>query len=283
ALRSGDVVAYEHELELQGNLRDLEVRLTPSGPGEALLMARDVTERKKTERELVQRNHELDSFVYRASHDLKAPLNSLMGLIEILKAESKDPGLATYLHLMDKSVLNLDTFIRNLTEFSKIARLEIRNQGVDFNELISEVTEGLRYMENAERVQQHIELIPGPVFIGDSFHIGIVLGNLISNAVKYQDLKKAEPWVKVQVKTSTQDCQIIVEDNGLGIAAAHQGRIFELFYRASNQSFGSGLGLYITRNAVEKMKGTIEMHSEEGKGTQFVVTLPNLNFGIEKV
>jgi signal transduction histidine kinase len=282
ALGSGDLVAYECELELQGNLRDLEIRLTPSGPGEALLMARDVTERKKTERELVQRNHELDSFVYRASHDLKAPLNSLMGLIEILKSESKDPELATYLHLMDKSVIKLDTFIRNLTEFSKIARLEIRNQGVDFNELIAEVGEGLKYMEHADRVTQKIELVPGPAFIGDSFHIGIVLGNLLSNAVKYQDLKKPDAWVKVSVKTSPQDCHITVEDNGLGIAAAHQGRIFELFYRASNQSFGSGLGLYITRNAVEKMKGTIEMFSEEGLGTKFVVCLPNLNIAVDK-
>ncbi len=282
ALTSGDLVAYECELELQGNLRDLEIRLTPSGPGEALLMARDVTERKKTERELVQRNHELDSFVYRASHDLKAPLNSLMGLIEILKSESKDPELATYLHLMDKSVIKLDTFIRNLTEFSKIARLEIRNQGVDFNELIAEVGEGLKYMENAGRVAQQIELSPGPAFIGDSFHIGIVLGNLLSNAVKYQDLKKPDPWVKVTVNTTPEECQITVEDNGVGIAAAHQGRIFELFYRASNQSFGSGLGLYITRNAVEKMKGTIEMFSEEGVGTKFVVSLPNLNIAVDK-
>lgn len=283
ALEEQALLEYETELELMGKGRDFEARLAPSGPHEVLLMLRDVTERKKTERELVQRNHELDSFVYRASHDLKAPLNSLMGLIEILKSESQDPNLVTYLNLMDKSVVKLDTFIRNLTEFSRITRLEIRNQAVDFQELIGEAMEGLRYMPTADRVQPEVKVTPGPSFIGDSFHIGIVLGNLISNAVKYQDLKKPNPWVKIHVTTALQECRIVVEDNGLGIPQAHQGRIFELFYRASSQSFGSGLGLYITRNAVEKMGGSIEMHSEEGTGTRFTVVLPNLNFGVEKV
>jgi signal transduction histidine kinase len=243
---------------------------------------RDVTERVRAEaaivesnQELRQRNHELDSFVYRASHDLKAPLNSLMGLIEILKSESKDVQLVHYLQLMDKSVVKLDTFIRNLTDFSKIARLEMRHQPVNFEELFHEVDEGLRYMHHAERVERVVEVMPGPPFVGDSFHISIVLGNLVSNAVKYQDLKKPNAWVRVRVETTAAECVISVEDNGVGIPKAHQGRIFELFYRASNQSFGSGLGLYITRNAVEKMKGVIDVVTEEGAGTRFLVRLPN--------
>jgi signal transduction histidine kinase len=243
---------------------------------------RDVTERVRAEEaivasneELRQRNHELDSFVYRASHDLKAPLNSLMGLIEILKLESKDAQLVAYLQLMDKSVVKLDTFIRNLTDFSKIARLEMRHTHVDFQTLFQEVDEGLRYMQHADRVERVVEVVPGPPFVGDHFHISIVLGNLVSNAVKYQDLRKPQAWVRVRVETSAADCLISVEDNGVGIAQVHRDRIFELFYRASHQSFGSGLGLYITRNAVEKMKGVIDVETEEDVGTRFLVRLPN--------
>ncbi|MFN8398078.1 MAG: ATP-binding protein [Bacteroidia bacterium] len=275
ALGTGELVEYETEYESGREQRDLEVRLMPSGAGEVLLMLRDVTERKKTERELVQRNHELDSFVYRASHDLKAPLNSLMGLIEILKSESKDASLLTYLSLMDKSVVKLDTFIKNLTDFSKVARSEIRNQAVDFQEIIQEVLEGLRYMQNADRVLRKISITGDFPFHGDSFHIGIVMGNLLSNAVKYQDLRKPESWLSVTVDTRADRAVITVEDNGVGIPEEHKGRIFELFYRATNQSFGSGLGLYITRNAVEKMNGTIQMESTEGAGTKFTVMLPN--------
>lgn len=275
ALGTGELVEYETEYESAREQRDLEVRLVPSGADEVLLMLRDVTERKKTERELVQRNHELDSFVYRASHDLKAPLNSLMGLIEILKSESKEASLLTYLSLMDKSVIKLDTFIKNLTDFSKVARSEIRNQAVDFREIIQEVLEGLRYMQHADRVLRKIAITGDIPFHGDNFHIGIVMGNLLSNAVKYQDLRKPESWLSVTVDIRTDRALITVEDNGVGIPEEHKGRIFELFYRATNQSFGSGLGLYITRNAVEKMNGTVQLESTEGVGTKFTVMLPN--------
>lgn len=277
ALSRAMLFEIEIEAQLFDSLGDYDLRVIQSGIDEVLVMIRDVTERKKTEKELVQRNHELDSFVYRASHDLKAPLNSLMGLIDILKSETPDPNLLMYVGLMDKSVIKLDTFIRNLTDFSKIARIEIQAKPVDFSNLIDDVTESLFFMENASNIEKVVEIKPGPVFIGDSFHIGIVLSNLISNAIKYTDSKKPSQTVKIVVQPEADQCIITVEDNGLGIPASYQNRIFELFFRASTQSFGSGLGLYITRNAIDKMKGAIEIESEEGKGTCFKVILPNLS------
>lgn len=283
AIKYGQMQEVELELNLTGMPRDYELRVIQSGIGEVLMMLRDVTERKKTEKELMQRNHELDSFVYRASHDLKAPLNSLMGLIEILKGETDDAGLHQYIGLMDKSVIKLDTFIRNLTDFSRIARLQVQGTLVDFQKLIDEILEGLHFMQNADKLETLIEIEEGPNFIGDSFHIGIVLGNLISNSVKYMDSSKPKPMVKVKVTTEDSYCRILVEDNGLGIPKEHQNRIFELFFRATNQSFGSGLGLYITRNAIDKMGGTIEMNSTEGEGTRFTIYLPNLRLANQQV
>ncbi len=274
-LTEGKMMTQERALELIGTVRDYETRTVPSGPREVLLMLRDVTERKQTEKELRQRNHELDSFVYRASHDLKAPLNSLMGLLDILKAETQDPSQMKYMQLMDKSVLKLDTFVRNLTDFTRINRLTLQNQEVDFGSLLAEVIEGLRYMQNADRVTCTTQVELDAPFYGDAFHLSIALGNLISNAYKYCDLQKAEPSVQVSVRLAGGTCEIVVADNGVGIPKIHQGRIFELFFRATNQSFGSGLGLYITRNAIDKMGGKVVLDSEEGKGTTFTVTLPN--------
>lgn len=236
---------------------------------------RDITAQKNHENELVNRNFELDSFVYRASHDLKAPLNSLMGLIDILKGETADGNVLTYLGLMDKSVIKLDTFIRNLTDFSRIQRLEMRYQPVDFEEMLAEIRESLAYMQDSGKVEKIVTIADGPQLYGDSFHIAIVLSNLISNAIKYHDHQKASPEVRVTISVTDDRATIEVQDNGMGIPAAHKDRIFELFFRASNQSFGSGLGLYITRNAVDKMDGQIEMESEEGVGTTFRVELPN--------
>lgn len=276
ALLKGILIEEELEANLLKSVGDCEIRVIQSGLDEVLVMIRDVTERKKTERELVQRNHELDSFVYRASHDLKAPLNSLMGLLDIVKSESLDDSLLRYVKLMDKSVVKLDTFIRNLADFSRIARLEIQAKPVDFELLLEEVTESLFFMENAANIEKIIEIEPGPEFVGDSFHIGIVLSNLISNAFKYTDPQKQHPRVKIRIEPNAESCKISIEDNGLGIPKEYQGRIFDLFFRASTQSFGSGLGLYITRNAIEKMHGQIEIVSEPGEGTTFKVTLPNI-------
>ncbi|MEM6268310.1 MAG: ATP-binding protein [Bacteroidota bacterium] len=275
AQKSGELQAFEIEMNLVGQDRDYEARIVPSSYYEVLLIIRDITERKRAEKELVQRNYELDSFVYRASHDLKAPLNSLMGLIDILRNETADGNVLMYLGLMDKSVVKLDTFIRNLTDFSRINRLQIKYTKVDFNQLVEEIAESLRYMENAQRVERSVTVHPGKPLFADGFHIGIVLSNLISNAIKYQDHAKDRSQVDIAVTVDDKEAVITVTDNGVGIPKEYQDRIFELFFRATNQSFGSGLGLYITRNAVEKMDGTISFESEPGEGTQFTIVIPN--------
>lgn len=268
-------IELELQMEMEGELSDIEVRMVYGGEDEILAIIRDVTLRKTTERELIQRNFELDSFVYRASHDLKAPLNSLMGIIDILVNEDLPPEIVTYIGLMDRSVVKLDTFIRNLTDFSRITRLEIRDQLVDFQDLFDETCESLMHMDHAKRIDLKLELDASIPWHGDRFHLGIVLANLLSNAIKYQDHAKESPTVITRVKVTPETTRIEVEDNGIGIKPEYQEQLFELFFRASNQSFGSGLGLYITKNAVEKMEGSVQLESEYGKGTRFIITVPN--------
>lgn len=270
-----DPIELELQMELEGELHDFEIRMVYSGEEEILTIFRDVTFRKTTERELIQRNFELDSFVYRASHDLKAPLNSLMGIIDILVQEDISSEIVTYIGLMNRSVVKLDTFIRNLTDFSRITRLEIKDQVVDFQQLFDETRESLMHMEYADRVELTLEHKDSLPWHGDRFHLGIVLANLLSNAIKYQDHQKEESRVLVRVEIKDNSTKIEVEDNGIGIKEEYQAQLFELFFRASNQSFGSGLGLYITKNAVEKMDGTVTLNSTPGVGTCFTVTVPN--------
>ncbi len=270
-----DLTELDLPMEIGEEKYDFEVRMVHGGEDEVLAIIRDVTLRKTTERELIQRNFELDSFVYRASHDLKAPLNSLMGIISILVQEELPPEITTYIGLMDRSVVKLDTFIRNLTDFSRITRLEITEQVVDFKKLFTETCESLMHMEFADRVDLKLELDEPVPWHGDRFHLGIVLSNLLSNAIKYQDHKKDAPQVVTKVHVQESTTRIEIEDNGIGIKAEYQKRLYELFFRASNQSFGSGLGLYITKNAVEKMDGKIQLDSVPGVGTRFTILLPN--------
>lgn len=272
---SGQSETLELQLEFAGKMCDLEIRLNKSQQEEILALIRDVSLRKEAERELLQRNFELDSFVYRSSHDLKAPLNSLMGLISLLQEEDLPVTVEKYIGLMDRSVVKLDTFIRNLTEFSRIARMDITPESIDFHELFEEIEEGLQYMEHAGRVTRHLHFDGDAPLYGDRFHLSVVLSNLISNSIKYQDHNKPNPRVDVRVKIRPEQANIEVADNGIGIPQEYQSKLFELFFRASTQSFGSGLGLYITKNAIEKIDGQIEIDSKPGMGTSFRITLPN--------
>lgn len=275
ALETGEGQQYESEMTIADETKDYETRLVRSGPREALIIIRDVTERKRTEKELIKRNFELDSFVYRASHDLKAPLNSLMGLIDLVAAETADAGVLSYLGMMNKSVVKLDTFIRDLADFSRNARQELHTTVINWQEMVNESLENLQFMEHAGRVSHQLDLRSSPPYHSDMVRIGIVLNNLISNAVKYQDLSRDNAFVRIEIENTEEEATIRIIDNGIGIPEKYQEKIFHLFVRASIQSYGSGMGMYIVKNAVEKLRGTISLESAEGEGSVFTVILPN--------
>jgi len=235
----------------------------------------DITERMNREKELMNRNFELDSFVYRASHDLKAPLNSIMGLINIIRDEEDVNTILTYVQMMDKSVSKLDAFIKQLTQFSQDARLQVVRKPIDLNEMITEIWQDLRYMDNAERVKLDLEIQQDGEFFSDPVRLAIVCNNIVSNSIKYQDLSKPESSLIVKINSNAEKATLYFEDNGLGISKEHQEKVFELFFRASVQATGSGLGLYITYNAVEKLGGRIDINSEFGVGTAFTLHIPN--------
>jgi PAS domain S-box-containing protein len=237
--------------------------------------SRDITQRKEAETELKKTNFELDSFVYRASHDLRAPLRSVLGLVNLIKLESEENTRNTYLNLAEKSINKLDSFILDLTNFSRNTRLEIKKEKIDFEGLIAECSENLRYMENADRVRQILEIKQDEPYLSDPGRMAILFQNLISNAIKYQR-PQADSFVKIKIEVSQFGAYIEVLDNGKGISAEYLGKIFEMFFRASEDSYGSGLGLYITKQVVEKLQGKIEVESVFNEGTTFKVWLPHL-------
>lgn len=113
-------------------------------------------------------------------------------------------------------------------------------------------------------------------FVSDKRRVNVVLNNLISNAIKYQDLLKKDSFVKIDIQTSKEHVIIEVKDNGIGMTEVAKGKIFEMFYRASKQSTGSGLGLYIVKETIDKLSASITVESEKGVGSKFTVIIPNL-------
>ncbi|MFL5730208.1 MAG: PAS domain S-box protein [Cytophagaceae bacterium] len=241
----------------------------------------DITKRKVTEMELLNTNFELDSFVYKASHDLKAPLRSVMGLIKLAKLEMKDKTQQMYLDMMNKSVYSLDAFIKDLTLFSRNSRLEIDSKLIRFPELVDETLNNLMFLENAYKIKINKNIEIKSEFYSDITRIGTILNNLISNAFKYHRFEN-NSYINILIETDADRAKIVVEDNGSGIDPMYIDRIFDMFYRASEISYGSGLGLYIVKNAVNKLHGTIEVESALNKGARFKVVLPNLLKNIQK-
>ncbi len=223
---------------------------------------------------LEKTNAELDRFLYSTSHDLRSPLSSIKGLVNIARIESTDEKQQRYFEMMIDRVDKLDFFIKDIIDYSKNARTEVNNEAVDFDSLLAEVTENLKFIEGAEAIEFKSKVsLPHPV-TADKNRLSVVLNNLMANAIKYHDPGKHAQWIDVQVSNSNGSIKLQVSDNGTGIAPEYHNKIFDMFYRGTLQSKGSGLGLYIVKETVAKMNGTIAVESEPGQGSSFLITLP---------
>jgi len=224
--------------------------------------------------ELRKVNSELDRFVYSASHDLRAPLASVLGLINVARLDKAN--IDEYLEKMEKSINRLDRFIHDIIDFSRNARTELVIEAIEFNSLVNEVMDDLRYLDQSSRIQFRLTVKGKDLFYSDRKRITIVLKNLISNSIKYHNPYREAPFVEVAVQVDALYANICVADNGSGIARQHLESIFKMFYRANNSNRGSGLGLYIVKETVDRLRGEIAVRSELDTGTTFEVTLPNL-------
>jgi PAS domain S-box-containing protein len=235
----------------------------------------DITEQKKIEEELKVRNTELDNFVYKVSHDLRAPLSSVLGLVNLASLAGNNDNLKDYLPLIGEKVQQLDHFISDVLSHSKNLKLEVKARKIDFTNVVRQTFKDLGYLDGTSGIRKEIA-IEGVDFFSDPWRIAEIFRNLVSNAIKYRDLHHPAPSIHIYIRQTKHTAEIIFKDNGIGIAPADLQKIFDMFYRASEQSQGSGLGLYIVKNAVDKLGGDVVVESARGLGTTFTITLPNL-------
>ena len=225
-------------------------------------------------KELQKTNEELDRFVYSASHDIKAPVNSIKGLTHLAQRDCTDPKSLDYFSRIESQTDRLGIFLLELYEYSRNQRTNLRPEKVDLDALVGEIIDNLRYMDGAERIdfKKYIR-VDGSIKI-DRVRLMVILNNLISNAIKYHNYDLEKPWIKVIINRVGNTIQVMVADNGLGINNEFKDKIFEMFFRASDRPIGSGLGLFIVKETVEKMEGKIMLSSNPGEGACFRIDLP---------
>jgi signal transduction histidine kinase len=223
--------------------------------------------------ELEKTNMELDRFVYSASHDLRAPISSLMGLIQLYQL-SEPHDKDKMVQLMESRIRKLDDFVREIIQYSRNARQEINALQFKPFELANDCWERLRFIPQKMQVQFFNQTDPFLEINHDADRLRMMIENLISNSIKYAKARTEPSQISVRIFVDCDKLNIEVEDNGEGIAKDKLDKVFDMFYRAHENSDGSGLGLYIVRETVNKMKGDIALTSGEGHGTSVKIKLP---------
>lgn len=256
----------------------------PSAIQNALLQRELRAKQKATELELrlqndelVKINNELDNFVYSVSHNLRAPLSTVMGLLNL--ARQQTPGTndwLQYIDMMTASIQKLDDTLKEILEYSRNARNEVAVEKIDFERIAAIALEMQRYQKGFDSVEKFVKINCDPPFYSDPYRVGVIINNLVSNAIRFTDEEKPHNRVELSVNRTDMGVRITIEDNGLGIMTEMQKKVFDMFFRGSVKSEGAGLGLYIVREMVSKLKGNIDLTSSPGQGTSVSIELPDL-------
>jgi PAS domain S-box-containing protein len=225
--------------------------------------------------ELSERNFELDQFMYKTSHDLRSPLSSMLGLINLAKITTDMSVIQDYVGKIEGRVKKLDEFVRSMLNYAKVSRAEITASRVDVKELVEGCLKELEYLENFKSVKVALVCKGNPYLQTDIMTLRLVFANIISNAYKYYN-PHVKSHLKVKINVKPLQATVVFSDNGIGIKKEYLNKIFNMFFRATEKSEGSGLGMYIVKQAIDKLKGTIAINSEYGKGTEIKIVIPNL-------
>ena len=224
---------------------------------------------------LIKINKELDSFVYSISHNLRAPLMSVLGLLDLARNESNNVVIHQYHEMMKSSVCKLDDTLKEILEYSRNARQGLIISEINFQKNINDNFERMQFMPGYERIRKEIFIEGDSRFYSDNYRLSLILNNLISNAIKYSDPSKESSFIQITIHLKPESVALTFKDNGIGIEQSYIQKVFNMFFRATEKNEGAGLGLYIVKEAVEKLGGTIELESQIGKGTVFRIELPN--------
>lgn len=230
-----------------------------------------IIEVKKQKYRIEDQNKELDLFVYKASHDIKGPLRSLLGLTSIGLKTITDKGSLEIFNHIHKSITKLDLLLADLLMVSKAKSAAVVKTRIVLKEKIWEVIESFKNVNGFENVSFTIDVPEGYELITDKNLIYSILQNFIENALKYSDPQKENCYLKIKVEENNEKVFIRFEDNGLGISPENISKIFDMFYKVNESTNGTGLGLYLIKNNIEKLGGKLNVESSLGKGSVFTV------------
>jgi signal transduction histidine kinase len=237
--------------------------------------------RERTEAIMIQKNiieekvNALDTFIYKASHDIKGPLKSLIGITTLGMKDTPENSRIYFEHAL-KTTKKLDAIVKDLLHIGRISNKRGELEEIRFREVIHDILESLKSGQNYEKINFNIQIEEKSKFFSEKSLIYSIIQNLIENAIKYRDTKKKKSFLNIKVNITPITCELEFTDNGIGIPEQFQNKVFEMFFKMDYSSDDStGLGLYIVKLSVEKLGGQLFMNSKQGEGTTFKILFKN--------
>ncbi len=268
-------VAEDNLLKFNENLEEMVKARTKELDSQIDTRKKAEESLQKSNEELSKRNVELDNFVYSVSHDLRAPIASVLGIINLAKNEKDNSMKDVYFDMINNSAMQQDDFIKEILDQSRNSRLDIKRERISFEQIIDDTFEQLKYSTTTgQQVERVVNINQDKPFYCDPWRIKVILNNLISNAIRYRNGR--DPIINVDVSIKNRKAVLTVEDNGRGISKEHLDKVCDMFYRATDDGAGSGLGLYIVKETVDKLQGDIKIESVEGEGTKVTFEIPQV-------
>jgi two-component system, cell cycle sensor histidine kinase and response regulator CckA len=234
----------------------------------------DITVMRENEIKLMRSNHELETFIYRAYHDLRSPILSIIGLVNLMTAEALTPSESKYSNLIGEVARRQNVMLTTLVNTMSVRGRKLAITSFMMTDLVGELERSARHVNGAEKVDIKFSDNTNCNVNSDRGMIVEIITHLIANSIQFADLGKQNPEVSITFSNNDSSLLIDVVDNGIGISKEVIGKVFDLFYRGTIVSKGSGLGLYLVKNIVERLHGKIDAVSNVGVDCSFKVELP---------
>jgi signal transduction histidine kinase len=215
---------------------------------------------------------ELDTFFYRSSHDFRRPLTTFMGLAEVAKITIKDKATLELFSKVRETAVNLDKMLVKLQSISDVGAQQLVYKEVLVREIFDSVCDDFREEIEQHGIRTQCSVTLTKPFVSYPAMIKTIIENLVENAIHFRSSQ--DPYVQLRAYGDRHLVVIEIEDNGQGIREEYRDKIFDMYYRANERSKGNGLGLYIVKKAVQKLNGTIQLVTQYGKGSRFIISLP---------
>lgn len=232
---------------------------------------------QKQKADIIDAHRQLDKFVYHASHDLRAPLTSMLGLIEVSKRENNMDKIHNLLSKQEETILKLDDYVKDILVLSRIKTTEINTSAINIKDNIDGILKQCQFMLSEKSIIVSVDLDVKIPFFTDSKRLNVILSNIVSNSIKYTDPSKEKNTIDISAKLNKgKSLTLTITDNGVGIDTNELEKVFEMFYFNKHENKGTGLGLYIVKETVTRLGGTVTITSEKGLFTKVEIILPNL-------